>query len=345
MRVNLKHIHCHRKRLSDGSIKEYYYHRRTRKRISGEPGTPEFLASYEASSRCDSKTVPGTLAALIEGFIGSTDFQGLGERTRADYLKHLQRISARFGSAPLSVFEDRRIRGDLKSWRGDLSKASPRQADMALGVLRRVLAFGFDTGELTQNHATGLGTVYRGDRSDRIWTQDDVRAFLAIAGPEMALALRLALDTGQRQGDLIRLTWTAFDGEAITLRQRKGRRRVYIPCTERLCAELRRTPRCAVTILTGVRGKPWTTDGFRTEWHKVAVRAGIQGRLTFHDLRGTAVTRLAELGCTTAEIAAITGHELQHVDRILEAYLARTKSLARSAIAKLEGRNGNKSVE
>jgi integrase len=30
--------------------------------------------------------------------------------------------------------------------------------------------------------------------------------------------------------------------------------------------------------------------------------------VTFHDLRGTAVTRLALMGCTEIQIAAITGH-------------------------------------
>jgi hypothetical protein len=40
--------------------------------------------------------------------------------------------------------------------------------------------------------------------------------------------------------------------------------------------------------------------------------------VTFHDLRGTAVTRLALVGCIEAEIAAITGHSLRDVGRILD---------------------------
>ena len=53
-------------------------------------------------------------------------------------------------------------------------------------------------------------------------------------------------------------------------------------------------------------------------------------------LRGTAVTRLAEAGCTEAEIASITGHSVKSVGAILDRYLARTKGLALSAIEKLE---------
>ena len=59
--------------------------------------------------------------------------------------------------------------------------------------------------------------------------------------------------------------------------------------------------------------------------------------MTFHDLRGTAVTRLALVGCTEAEIAAITGHSLRDVRSILDAnYLHRDPALAESAITKLE---------
>jgi integrase len=59
--------------------------------------------------------------------------------------------------------------------------------------------------------------------------------------------------------------------------------------------------------------------------------------VTFHDLRGTAVTRLAIVGCTEAEIATITGHSLRDVRSIPDAnYLHRDVALGESAIRKLE---------
>jgi integrase len=67
-----------------------------------------------------------------------------------------------------------------------------------------------------------------------------------------------------------------------------------------------------------------------------ARKAGIVG-ITFHDLRGTAVTRLAIVGCTEAEIATITGHSLRGVRAILDThYLSRDPALGESAIRKLE---------
>jgi integrase len=88
--------------------------------------------------------------------------------------------------------------------------------------------------------------------------------------------------------------------------------------------------------LVNTEKKPWTEDGFRSSWRKACAAAGITG-LTFHDLRGTAVTRLAIAGCTEAEIAAITGHSLRDVAAILDShYLHRDPALAESAIRKLE---------
>jgi hypothetical protein len=47
---------------------------------------------------------------------------------------------------------------------------------------------------------------------------------------------------------------------------------------------------------------------------------------------------LAEAACTVPEIAAITGHGLKYVTRILETYLSRTRPLADAAIFKLDRR-------
>jgi integrase len=104
---------------------------------------------------------------------------------------------------------------------------------------------------------------------------------------------------------------------------------------EPLRVALANTPRTATTILTNTDGHSWTEDGFRASWRKACAKAGI-GDLHFHDLRGSAVSRLAEAGCTEAEIAAITGHSLREVGVMLDRYLKRSEKLAEAAILKLE---------
>jgi integrase len=99
---------------------------------------------------------------------------------------------------------------------------------------------------------------------------------------------------------------------------------------------LRGINRITKKLADGSRDKPWTEGGFRASWRKAQSSVGITG-VTFNDLRGTAVTRLALVGCTEAEIAAITGHSLRDVRSILDAnYLHRDPALADNAITKLE---------
>ena len=103
-----------------------------------------------------------------------------------------------------------------------------------------------------------------------------------------------------------------------------------------LKAALDVAPKRSTIILVNSEGKPWTSDGFRASWGKACKVAGIVG-LTFHDLRGTAVTRLALVGATEPEIASLTGLSLRDVHAILDAhYLARDPALGESAIRKLE---------
>ena len=127
-----------------------------------------------------------------------------------------------------------------------------------------------------------------------------------VATPEMRLALSLALFTGQRQADLLAMTWAQYDGSAISLRQGKTGRRVVVPCARELLALLNNQERSSGTILRTPSGARWQKRHF---------------------------------AATVPEIAAITGHSLKTVAPILESYLSRTVELARSAIHKLDARS------
>ena len=111
---------------------------------------------------------------------------------------------------------------------------------------------------------------------------------------------------------------------------------MVVPVSAYLRAYLERAPRQSTLILTNTRGLPWTADGFRTSWAKLCAKAKIDD-LTFHDLRGSAVVRLALAGATVPEIATFTGHSLKDVEAILDAhYLGRDVHLAENAVRKLE---------
>jgi integrase len=124
------------------------------------------------------------------------------------------------------------------------------------------------------------------------------------------------------------------------LRQGKSGRSVYVPCIERLRTlldELRTSgSSTSAYILTTEQDRPWRKRHFSRLFKATCDRAGIPRELTFHDLRGTAVTMLAESGCTEAEIASITGDSRRSVSAILEKYTARTTSQSTRAMERLE---------
>jgi integrase len=347
MRVRLKGINSRRKVLADGTVRTYYWAWKGGPALRGAPGTPEFIASYNEAAARKVTTPADTLLSILQGYQTSDDFRSLAERTRADYVKHIKAIEKKFGDFPLSALSDRRTRGVFMAWRDKLALASRRQADYAWVVLARTLSWALNRGLVLSNPCVKGGRLYRGSRADKIWTADDEALFLKHAPAHLHLPLLLALWTGQRQGDLLRLPWSAYDGTHIRLRQSKTGARVVLPVGAPLKAALDLALRKSPIILLTSEGRPWTPDGFRASWGKACARVGITG-VTFNDLRGTAVTRLALAECTEAEIATITGHSLRDVRSILDAhYLHRDPALAESAIRKLEDRHktGTKSPD
>ena len=81
----------------------------------------------------------------------------------------------------------------------------------------------------------------------------------------------------------------------------------------------------SVTILVSSLGRQWTEDGFRTSWDIFFRKISLKD-LHFHDLRGTAVTRLALSNCSVPEIAVITGHSMATVQEMPLALDLRTCS-------------------
>ena len=345
MRVMLKGVHRVRRRLADGSEAFYYYAWRGGPRLTGEPGSPTFIASFAEAAESRKLATGDNVHALITEFRNSAEYQKLADATKRAYQAYLQMIADEFGDMPLAAVEDKRARGDFKVWRDGMA-AHPRKADYAWTVLARVFSIAKDRGRIGINPCERGGRLYRADRAELVWTDDHIRRFGDVASDELWLALILALWTGQRQGDLLRLGWTRYDGEKIRLRQSKTGARVTIPVGDTLREALRCAPKRATTILTTRGGTSWTSDGFRASWRKACQRAGIDD-VTFHDLKGSAVVRLALAGCEVPEIATLTGNSIKDTTDILDRhYLGRDVRLAEAAMRKREAKeSGTESVK
>jgi integrase len=336
MRIRLKGLNSITKTLADGTRRTYWYAWKSGPPLTGEPGTPEFIASYNAAVAEKVAPPAGVLLALLLRFQESAEFQfGISLRTRRDYIKQIKRIERAFGDFPIKALDDPRAVDVFLKWRDQLAQTSLRQADYAYGTLARIFSWAVKRRLIKANPCAEGGKLYRGTRVDKIWDDEQVTRFLRTAPPYLRLAMLLAINTGQRQGDLLRLPWSAYDGKAIKLRQKKTGAYVPIPVADELKAALDAAPKTSPIMLVNSDGKPWSESGFQGAWGKATIRAGIRG-LTFHDLRGTAVVTLARAGCNEVEIYSLTGHKPGDVQAILTAhYLPRDSEVAINAVAKL----------
>jgi integrase len=304
VRVVLKGIHKVKMRLATGEIKTYFYAWRGGPQIKAKPGTPEFVGAYNDAHVHLRQPRAGTLMTIIAEYKASPEFTRLAPSSRRAYLVYIKLIENEFGDLPLAALADRRVRGEFKTWRASFA-ATPRKADYAWTTLARIMSFAKDRGLITTNPCEKGGRLYAADRTDKVWGEQEIAALLSVSSQQIKLALVLALWTGQRQGDLLRLPWSSYDGTHVRFRQSKTGRRVTMPAGAPLKALLDTTERRSPLILTNSHGRAWTSDGFRTSWSKTCARAGVSG-LTFHDLRGSAVVRLALAEATVPQIATST---------------------------------------
>lgn len=344
MKLDLKQLNWTKKRRADGSIVTYYYAWRGGPRLTGKPGSAEFVQSYNdaIAAKKQGAVNTGELSFVLDKYLDSMAFRARAPRTQKDYKRQIELIRGKFGTLPLHTLKTREARRYLFDWREEIGKRSLRQADYAWTVLALVLSWGKEAGHVDHNPCEKGRRFYQGTRVDKIWTVAIEEDFYQRGPQHLSEALLLAIWTGQREGDLLhKLTWFQYDGQAIRLQQGKTSARVAVPVggplRTMLDARRRRVnPKPSDPILTTLDGTPWTSDGFSSSWRKACAKLGIKG-LTFNDLRGTAVTRLALAGCSVPEIAAITGHSLTDVGAILDAhYLHRDPGLAAAAIAKME---------
>jgi len=352
MRVRIKGVNTVKKRLADGTVKTFHYHRATGTPLPGKPGSSEFMAAYAQADEIAPKDI-GTVAALIRAYLSSLKFEKKRASTQREYKRMAAYLEDEFGTMPIRALRSPKVRGVFLAYHEKIGRDRPREADNRLSVLSAIFSYVASRGEIPENPIRGFERLYDGDRSDRIWLEGDIKRFMEGAPLELQQALILALHTGQRYGDLVRLRWADYDGETITLRQSKGDRTVAVTATAALRAMLDGMDRRGPFILTRPDGRPWFTEkddkALGKAWHARMKESGIYSKdweemtkeekreqLHFHDIRGTAVTLLSEAGATPQQIAGLTGHTIKSVYTILEKYMARTPALSKAAIIAFE---------
>lgn len=274
-----------RKRLADGTVKEYRY------------------PAYKPKQ--DSRIARGSLDELLAAFRASPEFAALGKGTRACYAIYLRELDA-IGSLQLPDVTRKRI----IILRDAIARSRGNGAATNFGrIASAVFAWAADRGWIPYSPLVRLKAPPGGHLPT--WTEAELATALAGLPEAHRRALVLAVHTGQRRGDLVRLRWSDYDQRrrTISLRQGKTGTALVIPCAPELAAELAawRLDAVTLTILASPAGRPWVAGHLTHALGERLEKLGIAGK-NIHGLRKLAAVRLALAGCTIHEIAAITGH-------------------------------------
>jgi integrase len=173
--------------------------------------------------------------------------------------------------------------------------ATPRTYNMHRSMLRQVLAFAAREG-LREGHNPVENIPQKTLKGRKRWVLDSEVAAIkegamkaARNGQALVQMIDLALLTGQRIGDLIRLRWQDVSDEGLRVQQGKTQEKLLIEWSPALRAAIKACERGDRIghVLKTQSGRGYRYAGIRSAWVRACQRAGIED-LNIHDLRGRA---------------------------------------------------------
>jgi len=327
--------------------KAYYYFQRFRGTArEGErvklPGAPfdrnglpeaEWWAAYRRlSGEAETKLKPGSFSALIAAYKVSPEWVALALQTRTDWTRYLSWVENAWGGLSVATLEPKHV---LKL--RDKHADKPASANNLLCCLSALMSWSVPRGWRDTNPCMHVKKLKKGEGYSP-WDVSDIDHFRAHGRPDLWQAAALALYTGQRMRDVLKMRWDDIEDGLIAVTQTKTKKKLWVPMHAQLHPMLDEMARVATTILTSSKGTPWTVMGFRASWATQLNGDNMRvlrdkGRV-FHGLRKSAVVFLLEAGCTDAEVAAVTGQSRQMVEHYSRQ--VNQRKLAARAILKWE---------
>ena len=334
----------------DVTGKRRYYFRRTRSTpriaLPGVPGGAAFLAAYQEALEGERAFVPkerggpGTFNRLIQLYFESTSFLSLAPSSQRAYQRVIERWVRDENIGQRRVDQMKREHVDKMLAR---RAATPGASNDLLKKIRVLMGFAIQHGWRRDDPTIRMRKFAKGP-GHHTWTDDEIARFECRwpPGSKERLAFGLLLFTGQRLSDVIRMSWPDIEDGTIRVAQQKTKERLWIPLHPELKALLAGWSRNHVVILATAYGKPFTSAGFGGWMADKIAAAGLSDECVTHGLRKAAARRLAEAGCTTLQIMAVTGHRsISEVERYTRE--AEQKRLAREAMKRLSDGSGTKS--
>jgi integrase len=332
-----------------GKIRRYF-RRSGRKAVllPGLPGSIEFMEAYQAALALNAPPAPsskhvisGSLAAITAAYLRSATFANLSPGSQRLYHAALKPVLLAHGHRLVRDMPKVAARNIIE----EIGVNRPGLANTTRAALSGVVVYAISIGERADNPFTGLEHYKLG--THHTWTEAEINQFERRwpLGTRERLAFALLLYTGQRGGDVVKMTRADIVGGLIRVTQDKVRKgttnELMIPIHPALVRALKAGPVGPVVgmqqhLITNARGRP--LRGLSALIEGAVKRAGLPPRCVAHGLRKAALRRLAEYGSTTKEIAAVSGHRtLSEIERYTER--ADQARLAKSAVAKLPDEN------
>lgn len=253
----------------------------------------------------DERHRTGTFGGLVADYRRSKHFrEKLSDSTRTSYNRYLKRLLVAYADAPLREMTPE----DIQKRVLDANEDTPGAADMMLTILRTLYAYAKKRHRGLPDWTEGL--EYFGNQTEREpWPAELLEEALTSKDDLFRRAVTLALYTGQRPGDVCAMTWGSVSGDMIRVRQQKTKTALEIPMHENLKAMIDELPRSDrhLFLLSNRRGDPLASTLFLRWCWEFSRARGLNH--TPHGLRKNAAIELFEAGCTSAEVAAITGHK------------------------------------
>ncbi len=293
---------------------------------------PEAIESYHNARQAARQAAQHTISWLAQDWRQSPTWAGYAAETRRMWGNRLGAIERKWGSVPLALFDDRRMRPKIIAWRNSMAP-TPRTADYHITVLSSLLAHGQELGLLDHNRAACIKALYKGgNRAAIIWEADEI-AIWQTAAPQVVDAINLARFSGLRRTDLVALPINACGEHAIVWETSKSRgsRIVTVPMIPRLASlvrELKTRQRAPgiETLLVNSRRRSWSPDGLNSSYTAERSRLKLPSK-HLHDFRGTYATELMLIGMTDKEIGDQLGWAPTRVADIRRLYVDQARTV------------------
>lgn len=314
-----------------------YFRKRGRPQIPlpGKPGTPEFQLAYNAALASlavreigKERSAPGTVGGAVAAYYQHTRFLALAPSTQKMRRAILERFRNEHGEKRLALMERSHVARILGA-------KKPFAARNWLKTLRGLMEFAVELGLRRDDPTAGIEPAKAREGRIHTWTEEEIAAFEQRhpIGSRERLAMALLLYTGQRRSDVVRMGPQHIRDGWISVRQQKTGRTLEIPVHPRLAEILAASSIGNLAFLVTAAGAPFTAAGFGNKMREWCEEAGLP-QCSAHGLRKALCRRLAELGCTAPQIAAISGHtSLREVQRYIEE--ANQMVLAEAAILRM----------